>query len=634
MNIDTFLLTLILLPFAIAAEYPPQSPVGRHGTLQVKGTFLCNEQGDTIQLRGVGTHGIQWYGEFLHEKSMKLFAEEWKADVIRVSMYTAPEADGYIKNPHLKEKVIEIVTLAEKYGLYCIIDWHHLTDNDPNIYKKEAKLFFQEMVTHFKDKKHVLYEICNEPDDQVSWEWDIKPYATELIPLIQDVNPAAIVIVGTPHWCQDLITVADSPLEGKNIMYSIHFYAGEHGYWVQYDFTNAVTRIPLIATEFGTTMSDGDRGVYINRTNYWLHLLHENKVSWVNWSLSNKNEDCAILKEGTPAEATWSDDDLTRSGKYVKDRLINGHSNGPYTITVPPIAHGRVAITPQKAQYHFGEEIEVEAIPDEGYTFHSWHGFTENINPQTITVHGDFDFWPEIIHGSEKIVNGDFSLGQQYWKFISWGTSSAEAAVVKGEMVVTIDEAGKDPWDIQLEQRNLTIEEGKTYKLRFTASAEKERYISVDVGMSAEPWESYSTFKKITIGPEPQIIERFFQMKKSTDTNGRLYFDLGKESLADVKLSNVSLIDTVLTTAQTLAHPVTQQEVTIQQKGTVVRVLRPDITNDAFLTLISLQGKVLYRTPFTGTSVVINSNALALSKGIYFLKVINGNKVQYHTLQL
>lgn len=54
--------------FAIEAGSPLKlllegaSPVGINGPLKVCGNFLCNQHGKPIQLRGMSTHGLQWYG--------------------------------------------------------------------------------------------------------------------------------------------------------------------------------------------------------------------------------------------------------------------------------------------------------------------------------------------------------------------------------------------------------------------------------------------------------------------------------------------------------------------------------------------------------------------------------------------
>lgn len=57
--------------------------------------------------------------------------------MFRVAMYTAE--NGYIANPSIANKVKEAVAAAQSLGVYIIIDWHILSDNDPNTYKTQAK---------------------------------------------------------------------------------------------------------------------------------------------------------------------------------------------------------------------------------------------------------------------------------------------------------------------------------------------------------------------------------------------------------------------------------------------------------------------------------------------------------------
>ena len=80
--------------------------------------------------------------------------------------------------------------------MYALIDWHILSDGDPNRYLDEAKLFFAEMAGKFRDCDHVLYEICNEPNG-VDWA-AVKSYAEQVIPVIREKDPKAVVIVAFP----------------------------------------------------------------------------------------------------------------------------------------------------------------------------------------------------------------------------------------------------------------------------------------------------------------------------------------------------------------------------------------------------------------------------------------------------
>ena len=77
--------------------------VSYNGKLKINGVDLVNQYNEKIQLRGISTHGIQWYSKFANEDVIKQLRDEWNANVIRIAMYT--EENGYIYNKSLKNKV-------------------------------------------------------------------------------------------------------------------------------------------------------------------------------------------------------------------------------------------------------------------------------------------------------------------------------------------------------------------------------------------------------------------------------------------------------------------------------------------------------------------------------------------------
>ena len=197
------------------------------GKLSVKGTQLVDKNGNAVQLRGVSTHGLAWFPQYVNEDLFRELRQEWKANVIRLAMYTA-ESGGYCTDgdkESLKELVKRGVSYAAAQDLYVIVDWHILSDNNPNQYKEEALSFFGEMSRELSAYENVLYEICNEPNGGTSWG-EIKAYAEEVIPVIRAGAPDAVILVGTPHWCQEAGQAAADPIAGYgNVMYTLHFYA-------------------------------------------------------------------------------------------------------------------------------------------------------------------------------------------------------------------------------------------------------------------------------------------------------------------------------------------------------------------------------------------------------------------------
>ena len=156
--------------------------VSYNGKLKVSNTYLVNQYDEKILLKGISTHGIQWFGDLVTKENIKKLKEEFNINVFRIAMYT--EEGGYISNRNLKDKVNEIVGIAKELDLYVIIDWHILSDNNPNNHIEEAKEFFDEMANKYKDTPNVIFEICNEPNGNTSWD-DVKKYADVIIPIIR-----------------------------------------------------------------------------------------------------------------------------------------------------------------------------------------------------------------------------------------------------------------------------------------------------------------------------------------------------------------------------------------------------------------------------------------------------------------
>ena len=294
--------------------------VAENGWLQVKGAQLCNEAGEAVILRGMSSHGLQWYGQFTSAQAIRNLAA-CGANLFRVAMYTAE--GGYLDNPkETREKVIAAVDAAIANNLYVIIDWHILSDGNPMSHQDEAAAFFADMSERYRDCPAVLYEICNEPNGNVTWERDIKPYAEKIAGVIRERSPRAVILIGNSTWSQDIHIAAKSPLEGDNFMYTFHFYAGTHGESLRQRLRDAVSNgLPVFVSEWGTSQADGSGGVYLEESAAWLELLDELGVSWANWSLCDKNETSAALRPGTAPDAVWTENDLSESGAFVFARF-------------------------------------------------------------------------------------------------------------------------------------------------------------------------------------------------------------------------------------------------------------------------------------------------------------------------
>lgn len=291
--------------------------VSYNGNLKVKGTKLVNQFDEEILLRGMSSHGLQWYNDFINKDNIKILKNEWKTNVFRLAMYT--EENGYISNKDVYEYLIKDVDMLIEEDMYVIIDWHILSDGNPNKYKKEAIEFFDKISKKYASIPNVIYEICNEPNN-TSWE-EIKSYATDVIRTIRNNSKNSIIIVGTNTWDQDILDPIDDKIDADNIMYALHFYSGSHKDFLRERAKKALdNNIALFVSEWGTSKADGSNGTYLDEAQKWIDFMNENNLSWCNWSLTDKNESSALLK---PGSTKISDTNLTESGKFIKKVLNN-----------------------------------------------------------------------------------------------------------------------------------------------------------------------------------------------------------------------------------------------------------------------------------------------------------------------
>lgn len=295
-----------------------------NGQLSVKGRQLTGKNGKPVQLKGVSTHGINWdvgY-PYVNEASFKTIRDKWGANTIRIAMYTE-EYNGYcVTDEENRKKLLETidtgVQAATKLGMYVIIDWHVLNDQNPKKHQKEAVAFFKKVSKKYSSYTNVLYEICNEPNGGTTWD-DIKSYAKKVIKAIRKNSSKAVIIVGTPTWSQDVDVASESPLKGfSNIMYSVHFYAATHQNSYREKLKKAYDNgLPVICTEFGTCEASGNGNYDFASADKWIKLMDSYKMGYVCWSLSNKPESASLLNPSCTKTSGYKKSDLSEQGKWL-----------------------------------------------------------------------------------------------------------------------------------------------------------------------------------------------------------------------------------------------------------------------------------------------------------------------------
>ncbi len=305
------------------------TPVALHGQLTVCGTQLCDEHGDAIQLKGMSSHGIQWFGwgTCLTAGSLDAIANDFKSSVFRISMYI--QEGGYESNPTaFTNQVNLLIEEATKRGMYVIVDWHMLTPGDPNYNLARARTFFTEIANLHKNKNNIIYEIANEPNG-VSWA-SIKSYAEQIIPVIRAIDANAPILVGTRAWSSLGLSegsnsqeIINNPVNATNIMYTFHFYAASHGENYLAELDRASSALPIFVTEFGTQTYSGDGANDFVMSQRYMDLMARKKIGWTNWNFADDFRSGAIWTVGTCPNGPWTTARLKPAGTWIRDRILN-----------------------------------------------------------------------------------------------------------------------------------------------------------------------------------------------------------------------------------------------------------------------------------------------------------------------
>ena len=316
----------------VAELTDPGYGIKAYGQLKVKKGQLVSENGDKVLLRGLSSHGINWYPKYINAGALATL-KEYGANVFRIAMYT-DENGGYVYETEQNKTYLYIaIENVLSQDMYAIVDWHILRDENPLRHIEEAKLFFEEISSHYSGNKGIIYEICNEPNGDTSWE-DICAYANQIIPIIRRNSPDAVIIVGTPHFSSQLSEPMEKPLDYDNIMYTYHQYidvtkeAANDFYQLNKAMEN---EFPVFVTEWGISYGDKDdttinscedESLYMEQVHTFVEYLKANNISWCGWSLSNKAEGHSFVLNSCKKLSGWTKEDMTPSGWLMAQALM------------------------------------------------------------------------------------------------------------------------------------------------------------------------------------------------------------------------------------------------------------------------------------------------------------------------
>jgi endoglucanase len=300
------------------------TPVELHGQLHVSGTELRDASNKRVQLKGVSSMWLNWENDGYAENldGLKWLRNNWHLSLIRASMGIEREGGYFDDRDKARGQVEQIVDNAIAAGVYVLIDWHTELANEQT---DESVAFFSEMATKYAGVPNVLYESFNEPK-QLDWSTKLKPYHEAVVAAIRAADPdhENVIVLGTSTWSQDVDIAAANQLAGKNLMYTLHFYACDHGTGLMSKAKSALAQgAPLFVTEWGATKADGGtKGeVCLEQSQDWMNFLNQRSISWAAWKFDNCQDSTCFLSHDAPLEGGWTSEYLHGQGLFVRARM-------------------------------------------------------------------------------------------------------------------------------------------------------------------------------------------------------------------------------------------------------------------------------------------------------------------------
>ncbi len=338
--IRSLILCILLLPAALSAR----TIVDAHGPLHIDGPNIKDQYGRVVQLQGMSFFWHQWENSaaYWNRDVIRWLREDWKLPIVRGAVGVNPgDCCDYLGDPvSAMNAITRLIDACIAEGIYVIVDWH-----SHHLLLDEATTFFDAIASRYGDTPNIIYEIFNEPVEY-DWSNQIKPYAEQIITTIRTHAPNAIIAVGTPNWDQRVSHAAADPIThdslghpAYNIAYVMHFYAGDPNHALDgsgYVNLRAETEAALnnglcvIVTEAGAVGTSAGPNNVINWPEWdrYVEWMDSRSITWLQWSLSIKNEKGSVLYPSASLAGSWRESDLTPEGRRMREYFRN-------TVTIP-----------------------------------------------------------------------------------------------------------------------------------------------------------------------------------------------------------------------------------------------------------------------------------------------------------
>jgi len=298
--------------------------------IAVKGNHFVNPAGESVLFRGVAiADPDKLSDQGLWNRDLFVAVKEFGANLVRLPVHPIAwrerTPEGYLA------LLDQAVGWCTELGMYVIIDWHSIGNLQSGLFQapmyntsvQETLAFWRTIAGHFHGHNTVaFYELFNEPSHingvlgEMTWtQW--KELNEQMIGVIRASDQAAIPLVAGFDWAYDLSMARYEPVRAEGIGYSVHPYEQKrHQPWEpkwEENFGFLAEKYPMMATEFGFDLKQGDVIDDAHYGNRITRYLEARGISWMAW--------CFDPQWGPFILKSFDGFALTESGAFFKQAL-------------------------------------------------------------------------------------------------------------------------------------------------------------------------------------------------------------------------------------------------------------------------------------------------------------------------
>jgi hypothetical protein len=254
--------------------------------LHVDGNKIKDPNGNNVVLRGVslidlgfleGWQGgaINMINRLTNKNDPQGNSPGWYTKIIRIPICPADSVSGWPyrwtpgNDSFYNNLLRPVVDYCAQKDVYAIIDWHYIANTYDHV--TSTYQFWEYMAPRFANDSHVMFELFNEPINDVNGDWignaandwlSVRNDMQTWINIVRSYAPRNLILVAGAFYSQIIGPAATYPVSGGNIVYVSHIYPGHWlddywSWWYVNQITTCAAVHPVMMTEWGFSMSMG-----------------------------------------------------------------------------------------------------------------------------------------------------------------------------------------------------------------------------------------------------------------------------------------------------------------------------------------------------------------------------------------